>query len=299
MEWLNYHHLLYFWSAAKAGSVTAAARQLRLAQPTVSGQIRLLEESLGVQLFQRRGRHLELTPEGRKVFEYADEIFSLGRQLVDEIRNPTSSKPARLVVGVADVLPKLMVHRLLAPALEVSDSLELIVREDRADRLLAELALHAVDLVLSDAPIAPHVNVRAFNHLLGESPIGFFAAPRLARQIGRRFPHSLDRMPFLLPAQHTVLRRLLDHWLESQDVHPRVVGEFDDSALVKAFGQAGAGVFAAPSAIEQEIQSQYNVKCVGRTPELTEHIYLITLERRIRHPGVAAISKTAQGLLRQ
>jgi LysR family transcriptional activator of nhaA len=192
-----------------------------------------------------------------------------------------------------------MVHRLLAPALEIPDSLELVAHEDRADRLLAELALHAVDLVLSDAPIAPHVNVRAFNHLLGESPIGFFAAPGVARRLGRRFPHSLDGAPFLLPAQHTVLRRLLDHWLESQSVRPHVVGEFDDSALVKAFGQAGAGVFVAPTAIEREIQRQYNVKCVGRTHEVTEHIYAITLERRIRHPGVAAISERARELLQQ
>jgi LysR family transcriptional activator of nhaA len=297
VDWLNYHHLLYFWLTAKEGSVTAAARQLRLAQPTVSGQIRQLEEALDVQLFERRGRRLELTAEGRTVFEYADEIFNLGRELLDAVRDNPAGRPAKLVVGVADVLPKLVVHRLLAPALETPESNQLIVREDTAERLLAELALHAVDLVLADSPIAPNVNVRAFNHLLGESPLGFFAAPELARQISRGFPQSLDGAPMLFPGQHTVVRRSLEHWLEVRSIRPRVVGEFEDSALVKAFGQAGAGVFVAPMVIEKQVRKQYEVRCVGCVDGVTERIYAITVERRIKHPGVMAISQAARHLL--
>ena len=277
--------------------MTAAARQLRLAQPTVSGQIRQLEEALELQLFERKGRSLELTAEGRTVFEYADEIFNLGRELLDAVRDNPTGRPSKLVVGVADVLPKLVVHRLLAPALETPENIQLIVREDSVQRLLAELALHTVDLVLADLPVAPNVNVRAFNHLLGESPLGFFAAPELARQISRKFPDSLDGAPFVFPAQHTVVRRSLDHWLEVRNLRPQVVGEFEDSALVKAFGQAGAGVFVAPMVIEKEIRKQYEVKFVGSAEGLTERIYAITVERRIKHPGVIAISQAGRDLL--
>jgi LysR family transcriptional activator of nhaA len=297
MEWLNYHHLLYFWLTAKEGSVTVAARRLRLAQPTVSGQIRLLEAALGSRLLERRGRGLELTARGRTVFEYANEIFQLGQELLRAVREDPAGIPMRLVVGVADVLPKLVVYRLLAPALKATENIRLVVREDPADRLLAELALHAVDLVLADSPIAPNVNVRAFNHLLGESPLGFFAEPRLAKQLQRGFPDSLDGAPFLLPGQHTVLRRSLDAWLESNGIRPRIVGEFEDSALVNAFGQAGTGVFVAPTAIEAEVRRQHQVRCLGRAGELTERIYAISLERRIKHPGILAISEGARELL--
>jgi len=297
MDWLNYHHLLYFWLTAKEGSVTAAARQLRLAQPTVSGQIRQLEEALEVRLFQRKGRSLVLTTEGRTVYEYADEIFNLGRELLEVVRDNPGGRSVKLVVGVADVLPKLVVHRMLAPALETPDNIQLVVREDTAERLLAELALHAVDLVLADSPIAPNVNVRAFNHLLGESPLGFFAAPELVRQYSRKFPESLDGAPMLFPGQHTVVRRSLDHWLEVRALRPRIVGEFEDSALVKAFGQAGAGIFVAPMVIEKEVRRQYEVKCLGRAEGLSERIYAITVERRIQHPGVIAISEAARDLL--
>ena len=297
MEWLNYHHLLYFWLTAKEGSVTSAARQLRLAQPTVSGQIRQLEEALEVQLFERKGRSLILTTEGRTVYEYADEIFNLGRELLNAVRDNPVGRPSKLVVGVADVLPKLVVHRLLAPALETPENIQLIVREDTAERLLAELALHAVDLVLADSPIAPNVNVRAFNHLLGESALGFFAAPELARKVSRSFPDSLDGAPLLLPGQHTVVRRSLDHWLEVRNLRPLIVGEFEDSALIKTFGQAGAGIFVGPMVIEQEIRRQYEVKFVGPADGLAERVYAITVERRIKHPGVIAISEAGRHLL--
>jgi LysR family transcriptional activator of nhaA len=298
MEWLNYHHLLYFWLAAKKGGVTAAARQLRLAQPTISGQIRQLEESLGVKLFRRSGRQLELTEEGRKVYRYADEIFGLGQELMDAVRDQPVGRPLRLVVGVADVLPKLVVYQLLEPALRLPEPVQLVVREDQADRLLGELAVHAVDIVLADSPIGPNVSVRAFNHLLGESGVSFFASPKLEAKLAKkRFPQCLDGAPFLYPASHTVLRRSLDSWLDSRDVRPATVGEFDDSALIKAFGSAGAGVFVGPTAIEEDVRSQYGAVVVGRAEDLTERIYAISVERRIKHPGVVAISEAARRLL--
>ncbi len=295
MDWLNYHHLLYFWLTAKEGSVTAAARALRLAQPTVSGQVRQLEEALGSELFERRGRGLQLTAEGRTVFEYADRIFALGHELLDTLRQGTATRPTRLVVGAADVLPKLIVHRLLSPALDAGN--QLVVREDDQDRLLAQLALHQVDLVLADSPIAPNVNVRAFNHLLGESPMSFYAAPTVAKSLRRGFPRSLRDAPFLFPGQNTVMRRSLDHWFEERSLRPELVGEFEDSALIKAFGQAGRGVFVAPTVIDKEIRRQYRVTRLGHADGLSERIYAITVERRIKHPGVALISTAARNFL--
>lgn len=298
MEWLNYHHLLYFWLSAKKKSVTAAAKQLRLSQPTVSGQIRQLEESLGHKLLDRTGRQLELTPEGQTVYRYADEIFGLGQELLDAVRDQPVGRPLRLVAGVADALPKLIVRRLLAPALELPEPIELVVREAPGDQLLGELAIHALDLVLADSPIAPNAGVRAFNHLLGESSVAFFATPALAAKLAEGFPRSLDGAPFLFPGANTVFRRCLDHWLDDRDLRPRLVAELEDSALAKAFGQAGAGVFVAPVAIEREVAQQYDVQVFGRASDLTERYYAITVERRIKHPGVVAISRAARDWLR-
>jgi LysR family transcriptional activator of nhaA len=294
MEWLNYHHLLYFWTAARAGGVSAAAAELRLAQPTISGQIRALEESFGEKLFHRSGRRLALTETGRVVYRYADEIFGIGRELMDTLKGRPTGRPLRLTVGVADALPKLIAYRLLQPALRLPEPVRIVCREDRSDRLLAELAVHALDVVLTDAPIAPTVKVRAFNHLLGECGVTLFAAGRMAATYRRRFPRSLDGAPMLLPTDNTALRRALDQWFDAQHIRPRVVGEIEDSALLKVFGQEGVGVFAAPSVIEPEVQKQYRVGVVGRIEAVRERFYAISVERRLRHPAVVAISDAAQ-----
>jgi LysR family transcriptional regulator, transcriptional activator of nhaA len=294
MEWLNYHHLLYFYTVAREGSVARAAEQLRLAQPTISGQIRALEESLGERLFARSGRHLVPTEMGRVVYRYADEIFSLGRELMDTLRDRPTGRPVRLVVGVADALSKLIAYRLIEPALRLPEPVHVICREDKPERLLAELSVHGLDLVLADAPLSPAVRVRAFNHLLGECGVTIFAAPRLAATLRRGFPQSLEGSPFLLPADDTMLRRALDHWFDAIGVRVQVAGEFDDSALMKVFGQAGTGAFAVPSVIEREVRRQYGVSLVGRVDAVRERFYAITVERRIKHPAVVAISQAAR-----
>ena len=294
MEWLNYHHLLYFWVVACHGSVTRAAAELRLAQPTVSTQLRTLEEVLGEKLFARTGRRLVLTDVGRLVFRYADEIFGLGRELLETVKGRPTGQPMRLTVGIADAVPKLIAYRLLRPALAVAEPVRIICREDKPDRLLAELAIHELDLVLSDAPIGPTTKVRAFNHLLGECGVTFFGTPALARTCRRGFPRSLGGAPVLLPTDNTALRRSLDDWFESEGVRPRVVSEFEDSALLMAFGQAGMGIFPAPSAIERQVRSQYGVVVVGRLDAVCERFYAISGERRLKHPAVVAISEAAR-----
>lgn len=294
MEWLNYHHLLYFWMVAREGTIAKAGKVLRLAQPTISGQIRALEESLGEKLFERRGRTLALTEPGRLVYRYADEIFGLGRELQDALRGRPTGRGGRLHVGISDALPKLVSYRLLEPALRMEEPVELVCDEDKSERLLAELATRGLDLVLTDAPIGPNVRVKAFNHFLGECGITFFASKAVAEACRRGFPASLEGMAMLMPGQSTVLRRQLDRWLEMLNVRPRIVGEFDDSALMKVFGQHGEGIFASPSIVSKEVREHYDVHVVGRTDEVKERFYAITVERRIKHPAVALISEVAQ-----
>lgn len=294
MEWLNYHHLLYFWVVAREGSIARACEQLRLAQPTISGQIRALENSLNEKLFARSGRNLVLTEVGRVVFRYAEEIFSLGRELTDTLKGRPSGRPPRLLVGVADVLPKLVAYRLLDPALHLPNPPKVIVLEGKPDRLLAELAVHGLDVVLTDAPIGPAIKVRAFNHLLVDSPVSLFAAPRLASAYRREFPRSLDGAPFLLPTVNTALRQNLEKWFDAEGIRPLVVGEFEDSGLLKAFGQEGHGLFAAPTLIESEVRRQYRVHVIGRLESIRERFYAISIERKLKHPAVVAISEAAR-----
>jgi LysR family transcriptional activator of nhaA len=294
VEWLNYHHLLYFWTVAREGSIARATETLRLAQPTISSQIRVLEAQLGEKLFRRQGRTLVLTEVGSTVFRYADEIFGLGRELQNVLKGRPTGRPVRFTVGVTDSVPKLVAHRLLEPAFSLGEPLQLVCREDSAASLLAELAVHALDLVISDAPIDPQVRVRGFSHPLGECGVSFFAAPKLAAKHRRGFPSSLEGAPMLLPSEDSALRRALDQWFEKKDIHPHVTGEFADSALLKVFGQAGRGLFVGPTAIEREITRQYGVRVVGRSDELRERFYAISVERRIKHPAVAAITRRAR-----
>lgn len=294
MNWLNYHHLLYFWTAARAGSITKACRQLHLTQPTVSGQIRALERSVKARLFERSGRSIALTETGRVVFRYADEIFSLGRELQDTLHNRPTGHALRLVVGVADSLPKLIVQRLLEPTFHLGQDVRLTCVDGDPDRLLAQLALHEIDLVLSDFPAQPRLGIKTFNHLLGDCGITFFAKVDLARQIRRGFPGSLSGAPMLLPCSNTALRRSLEQWFDKHQIRPQVRAEFSDSALLKAFGAMGRGIFVAPTPVEESIRRMYGVAVVGREPTVRERFYAISVEKRLKHPAVVAISESAR-----
>ncbi|MGE3275890.1 MAG: transcriptional activator NhaR [Vicinamibacterales bacterium] len=293
MEWLNYHHLLYFWTVARAGSIARASEELRLAQPTISGQIRALEDQLGEKLFERTGRRLVLTDVGRIAFQYADDIFGLGRELLDTLKDRPTGRPMRLQVGIADEVNKTVAYRLLEPALDIGQPVHLICREGRPDALVALLATHHLDVVIAEAPVPPSVKVKAFNHLLGTSSLTVFGAPRLAATMRRGFPGSLHGTAMLLPGDGTPVRRALDLWFETKRVRPRVAGEFDDSALAQAFGQFGRGLFVAPTVVEAEIVKQYGVKAVGRIPEVGARYYAISIDRKLRHPAVVAISEAA------
>jgi LysR family transcriptional regulator, transcriptional activator of nhaA len=293
MEWLNYHHLLYFWTVAREGTIAKASQALLLAQPTISEQIRSLEASLGVKLFRKEGRNLSLTDAGRVAFQYADEIFAAGREMNDVLRGRTVGRAARFTVGIADVVPKLIAYRLILPALKLSEPVRLVCREGKPDKLLSQLAIHEVDLVISDSPLDPSIRIRAFSHLLGQSGLSFFAHPRIAKRFKARFPQCLDKMPFLMPADNTDLRRSLEHWLEVQNVHPVVVGEFEDSALASVFSEAAVGAFATPTPTEAHIKRQYGLTLLGRTRDIVERFYAISLDRRIKHPAVIAISEFA------
>lgn len=294
MDWLNYHHLLYFWTVAREGSIAKAGEKLRLAQPTISGQLRALEESLGHKLFQREGRGLALTEFGRLVFRYADEIFAIGKELTEAVKGRPTGRPVRFAVGISQVVPKLVAYQLLEPALRLPEPMRIVCREDKIERLLSDLAVHDLDIVLTDAPASPAVKIRAYSHLLGECGIAFFASADRAGKLKGRFPKSLDGAPILLPSREAAVRRSLEQWFDEKEIRPEIVGEFDDSALIKAFGQAGVGVFAAASVTEATIKRQYGVRVIGRTDEVRERFYAISVDRRLKHPAVVAISETAR-----
>ena len=294
MEWLNYHHLFYFWVVAKQGSIAQASKELRLAHPTISAQIHRLEDVLGQKLFERKGRNLVLTEFGRVALRYADEIFALGREFTDTAKGLPSGRPSRLVVGIADVLPKSIAYRMLEPAFRLEENVRVVCREGPAEGFMGELAMHTVDVILSDAPAGPGTSVRAFNHPLGECGTTFLAARELARACRRGFPRSLDGVPFLLPGGNSALRRALEEWFNSLEIRPKVIAELDDSALAKVVGEAGFGVFAVPDVVEKEVQQRNQVQLVGRAPEVRQRYYAISVERKIRHPAVLAISDGAR-----
>jgi LysR family transcriptional activator of nhaA len=295
MEWLNYHHLLYFWAVARYGSVVRASRELRLAQPTISGQVRRLEDVIGEKLFERVGRRLVLTSVGRTVFRYADEIFALGQDLVGTLKGRASTRPLRLTVGVADALPKVLVPKLLEPAFHIDKPIYLVCRENRVvEDFMSELAGQELDLVLADRPIGPGTRAHAFNHLLGECGTTFLANAKLATRLRRGFPRSLEGAPCLLPSVHATIRRNLDQWFESSRVRPELVAEFDDSALMYAFGEEGKGFFPAPTVFENEFRRRYNVQIAGRVKRVEQQFYAISVDQRLHHPAVAAIVKAAR-----
>lgn len=294
MRHLNYSHLEYFWTIAREGSIVRAAEVLHLTPQTISGQIKLLEDAVGQPLFERVGRGLVLSETGRVVYEYAHEIFSIGAELANVVRGAQIRGPATLTIGVVNSLPKLIAERIIAPALNPEDPVRVRCHEASLEHLLGELAVHRLDLVVSDQPMPAGLSLKAYNHSLGESGLSFFARRGQARRYGKGFPKSLDGSPMLLPTQHSALRRRMDDWFESEGIVPRVVGEFDDSALLKAFGEAGVGIFAAPTVIEKEIGRMYRMAVIGRTTEINERFYAISPERRLKHPAVVLITDTAR-----
>jgi LysR family transcriptional activator of nhaA len=294
MEWLNYHHLFYFWTVVREGSISKAAKTLRLAQPTVSGQLRLLEDHMGHPLLERGHRSLTLTDFGRVVYRYADEIFSLGRELQDVIKGRPAGRPVRFAVGIVDAVPKLLAAQLLRPAFLVDVPLQVRLEEAPLDQLLARLVAHDLDLVISDAPANPVLRVKVFNHVLGECGVAFFAPPPLARELRRNFPRSLDGAPCVLPLPTTPLRQSLEVFFDRQNIRPSVVAEVQDSALLKVLGQMGMGVFAAPTASREQVLRQFQVDEIGQTNEVRERFYAISAERRLRHPAVVAVSENAR-----
>ncbi len=297
VDWLNYHHLHYFWTVARKGSITAACEELGLTPQTISAQIHTLEDSLGEKLFVRRGRGLVLTEFGRLAFHYAEGIFSLGREFLDTFKGRRADRPALLRIGAIGALPKLVVYRLVEPALRIDKPVRLVCRVDNAAELLAALAVDELDVVLTDTPISPTISIRAFHHLLGECGVSFMASTRVAAGYRKKFPFSLDGAPFLLPTGDTALRRSLEHWFSSKDISPQIVGEFADSRLLKVFGHFGNGVFAVPEVIEREVQHQYRVRRVGVADGIVERFYAISMERKVLHPAVAAICSAARSEL--
>lgn len=298
MEWLNYHHLLYFWTVVGEGGIAAAGRKLDVSRSSISMQLKSLEAFVGSPLFTRRGRTLELTETGELVRRYAEDIFQTGQELVDAIRGRPPGKPRTFRVGVVDVMAKLVAFQLLQPALELDEPISLYCREEEPTRLFAELAVHELDLVLSDIPVAPGLNIKAYNHAVGESTTTLFAAPALARRLKRRFPQSLTGAPFLMPSPNTAIRRSLELWLEDEEIHPICIGEFQDSALMMVFGQAGRGVLPAPTVVREEVSTQYGLQALGEIEQVGERFYVISPERKIKHPAVAQIVEHArEGIL--
>ena len=297
MNRLNYKHLYYFWVVAKEGSIANASKVLHLTPPTLSAQIKTLEDLLDVTLFKKSGRQLVLTEIGKITSEYAQSIFTLGMELESILSNDHHQRQVQFKVGVADVMPKLIVYRLLAPAFEMSSEIRIICHEDKFERLLTELVSHKLDLVLADRRINPALNLKAYHHSLGTCGVTFFAHHNLANKLGSEFPESLNQAPFLLPATDTALRRAIDQWFGENEITPYIIGEFDDSALLKVFGQAQLGVFIAPAVIEAEILKQYDVHVLGHSQDIQEQFYAITAERRLKHPAVIHIRDTASSNL--
>ena len=294
MRHLNYNHLQYFWTVAREGSIAKAADVLHLTPQTISGQLKLLDESVGQPLFQRSGRRLVLSEIGRIVYEYADEIFSVGAELAHVVKSANFRSPSNLTVGMVSSMPKLVCERIIAPAIAGDRELRIRCHEASLENLLSELAVHRLDLVLSDQPVPDGLGLKAYNHRLGTSGMSFFAKSATARRYRGRFPESLNDAPMLLPASFSAVRRRLDDWFESKKIVPRIAGEFDDSALLKAFGDAGAGLFASPTVIEEEIRRMYRVSVVGRTDEIEERFYAISSERKLKHESVLLITDAAR-----
>lgn len=291
---LNYKHLHYFRAVAKAGAINRAAEKLHLTPQTLSGQISTFETRLGVELFRRSGRRLELTEAGRTALVYADEIFHVGAELEDALQNRLAARVHPFRVGIADVVPKAIAYQLLAPALTLTEPVKLVCKEDRLEQLAADLAIHRLDMVLADRPLPSSMDIKGYSHPLGECGIAFLAARAVARRLAPDFPANLDGAPLLIPGEDSALRAPLLRWLERKSIQSIIVGEFDDSALMSAFGQAGAGVFPVPLTTAPEVMQQLDVVELGRTEDIRERFFVISVERQLSHPAVLAVSEAAR-----
>lgn len=294
MSWLNYHHLQYFWTVSTEGSVAKASEKLHVTPATISIQLRDLEKQLGVKLFRKAGRGLALTEMGLAVQSYASDIFATGQELLDMVHGRPVGGPIVFRVGIKDVMPKLIAYQLLEPTLRLPEKVRVSCYEGDVGRLIADLAIHKLDVVLSDTPIDPLLKVRAYSHLLGESDVYFVGVKDLAKDARRDFPNSLNSVPMLLPMRNTVLRRSLDNWFEENQVHPQIRGEFEDSAMMKIMGKAGVGVFPVTAVIGPEVQEMYRVETIAKVPGVTERFYALSVERKIKHQAVLAISEVAR-----
>ena len=294
MNQLNFQHLFYFWTVAREGTISKASKLLFLTQPTISAQLRSLERSAGAKLFDRVGRHLVLTETGQVVFRYAEEIFTLGRELQHTLKGKHPGQPRRLVVGIADVLPRLIAYQLLEPVLHLAEPVQLICHDDKTEKLLARLAINELDVVLSDVPASPFVNVRAFNHSLGECSVSLMGSAELVAAFRRGFPKSLNGAPFLLPMEGSSLRRSLDQWFDEQEIRPTIRGQFGDSDLFEVFGAVGMGLFAVPSVVEETVILQHRVKLLARIDSIKERFFAISVEKKLKHAAVVAITDTAR-----
>ncbi|MCE5182387.1 MAG: transcriptional activator NhaR [Betaproteobacteria bacterium] len=294
---LNYKHLHYFWVVAKEGSVTRAADRLGMAVQTVSGQIGLLEKALGKALFAPQGRGLTLTEAGRQVLGYADQIFLLGEQMVEVLQDGNAGGVLRLAVGISDALPKLLAYRLLDVALRLPVVVRPVCYEGEFESLLADLALHKLDVVLTDRPVGPTSNLRVFGHSLGEWDIMMYGSQSLAERYRPDFPASLDNAPMFLPTRNNALRGRLDQWFEAKSIRPDIIGEFEDNALLMTFGRTGQGLFPAPAALACDVAEQFNAESVGNMAGVQEHYYAISSERRIKHPAVEAILSATRDMV--
>jgi LysR family transcriptional activator of nhaA len=294
---LNYKHLHYFWVVATEGSIARAADKLFITPQTISGQLSMLEERLGQPLFDRIGRRLRLTETGRLVLRYADDIFELGKELSDVLRGAPLVGTSEFIVSAASALPKTIVYKVLEPALTVSDDISLTCKEGPVEAILGELAVHEVDMVLTDTPLTSAFSIKAYNHYLGQSTLSFFAAPQLANKLSGDFPACLQDAPMLVPTKQYAIRQLFDKWCADNSVFPLIRGQYDDSALMKSFGKAGFGVFFMPSIIEEEVQSNFGLQVIGRSQTLKQKFYAISAERKVTHPAVSAICNTARDVI--
>ena len=294
MRHLNYQHLFYFWTVAREGSIARASRTLHLTPQTISGQLKLLEAAVGAPLFHRVGRGLVLSDSGRLVKQYADVIFSLGAELTQRVRDRELGAPLVFNVGIVNSIPKLIASRILQPALDLAEDIRLVCWENDLDHLLGELAVHRLDLVVSDRQLPTGSSVKAFNHLLGESGVSLFAHRSIAKKYARAYPASLDGAPMLMPVNTSALRRRLDDWFDDQGLSPRIIAECEDSALLMAFGSEAIGVFPAPSAIADTVERSFQAKRIGDVGDVFERFYVISPERKLKHPAVVQITESAR-----
>ena len=294
MRWLNYQHLFYFWHVARYGSVTEASQHLRLAQPTISAQLKALEDALGEKLLQRHGRNLKLTESGQLAYKYAEQIFTTGQEFLDLLDGKPGVTLKEFKVGIADVVPKSLAYRIIEPALDPKEGVIIHCFEDKTERLLAALSVAEIDLVVADRPIPPNVKVKAFNHFVGESGISFLATRPLASKYRKNFPHSLVDAPLLLPTPESAVRHEIDQWLNTHDIAPKCIGVFQDRALMKLAARDGKGIMPIPSVVESEVKNEFHLELVGKVSEISEKIYLISIDRRLKNPLLQRICNEGQ-----